>query len=53
MPLEEFTPLSLEMDQTVRVRNPYWHVRVHREQDRLILRRRQGSARVDLSQYLI
>ena len=54
IPIEEFTRLSSEMNQTVRVdKNSYWHVLLSWDQGRLILRRRQGSLRVDLSQYHI
>ena len=54
IPIKELTPLLAEMNQTVRVdRNPYWHVHLKLERDRLILRRRRGSTPIDLNRYLI
>ena len=54
IPIEEFAHLLTEMSQTDRNnKNPYWHLVLYREQDRMILSRSQGSTYVDLSQYLI
>lgn len=54
IPIEEFAPLLSETDRTFHGDGTfYWHVDLRREQGRLILVRRQGSQRVDLSRYLI
>lgn len=53
IPISVVVPLLDNMWQTHRAGTYYWHLRIHDENGRLMLDRKGGAGRVDLTQYLI
>lgn len=53
IPLSTVLPLLDSMWQTHRAGTHYWHLRIHDERNRLMLDRKGGAGRIDMTQYLI
>lgn len=53
IPLSTVLPLLDSLWQTHRAGTHYWHLRIHEDKSRLLLDRKGGAGRIDLTQYLI
>lgn len=53
IPFEEFSPWLDGMNTTKAEDRLYWHVHIHREAQRLFLRRKASAERIDLTKYLV
>jgi hypothetical protein len=53
IPHERFSTWLDGLNVTKKEDRYYWHVKIHRDEDKLVLRRRKGLPPVDLSEYLL
>ena len=53
IPIREFSPWLSGMGTTEVERGYYWHVLIHGGKDKLVLYRRKGEPRIDLTPYLL
>jgi len=53
IPFADFAPWLPGMNTTQRDDRSYWHISVYREDVKLIMRRKKGETRVDLTPYLL
>lgn len=53
IPFPEFGAWLEGKGTTEREGHSYWHMVIYREEERLVLHRRKGKGRIDLSRYLL